>query len=193
MTSFTHTGSTFEKIVGHDRCRIQSSIHWRKLRIYIAYSSGEIKLWKFQWRHSRIPEVLLKKMFGMIYVEFNSLFTGAYWPYILLIAAEKLIFEHFNDVIRAYRKYFRKRCLQTKCAELDSVLTAINCTSIWRAVIEIFAFKAVFDVISAHFSGTGSAIKPIRKTIFTIHILYTLCKFQLSSPYSRFWKLMWEE
>ena len=46
---------------------------------------------------------------------------------------------------------------------------------------------------SAHISGTGSAIKPIRKTIFTIHILYILCKFQLSSPYSRFWKLMWEE
>ena len=39
-----HTRSTFEKIVEHDICRIQSSIHWRKLRIYIAYSSGEIKL-----------------------------------------------------------------------------------------------------------------------------------------------------
>ena len=153
MTSFAHTGSTFEKNVGHDICRIQSSIHWRKLRIYIAYSSGEIKLCKFQWRHSRIPEVhvLLKKLFGMIYAEFNSLFTGAYWAYILLIAAEKFNFEHFNDVIRAYRKYFRKRCLHTKCAEFDFVLTAINCASIWWAVIEIFAFKAVFDVISAIF------------------------------------------
>ena len=44
MTSFAHTGSTFEKIVGHDICKIQFSIHVRKLRIYIAYSSGEIKL-----------------------------------------------------------------------------------------------------------------------------------------------------
>ena len=39
-----YTGSTFEKIVGHERCRIKSSSHWRKLRIYIAYSSGVIKL-----------------------------------------------------------------------------------------------------------------------------------------------------
>ena len=49
MTSFVHTGSTLLK---HEISRIKSSIHWRKLRINIAYSSGEIKLWKFQWRHS---------------------------------------------------------------------------------------------------------------------------------------------
>ena len=145
MTSFAHTGSTFEKLL------------------------------------------------GMIYAEYNPLFTGANCAYILLIAAEKLNFENFNDVIRAYRKYFWKRYLHTKCADINSVLTATNCTSIWWAVIEIFAFKAVFDVISVHISGTGSAIKPIRKIIFTIRILYILCKFQLSSPYSRFWKLMWEE
>ena len=31
------------------------------------------------------------------------------------------------------------------------------------------------------------------KTIFTIYILHILYKFQLCSPYSRFWKLMLEE
>ena len=36
----------------------------------------------------------------------------------------------------------------------------------------------------AYISGTGSAIAKIRKTIFTIHKLYILCKFQLCSPYS---------
>ena len=45
----------------------------------------------------------------------------------------------------------------------------------------------------AYISGTGSAIAKIRKTIFTIHKLYILCKFQLCSPYSGFWKLMLEE
>ena len=45
----------------------------------------------------------------------------------------------------------------------------------------------------AYISGTGSAIAKIRKTIFTIYKLYILCKFQLCSPYSGFWKLMLEE
>ena len=65
------------------------------------------------------------------YAEYNPLFTGANCAYILLIAAEKLNFENFNDVIRAYRKYFRKRCLHTKCAVFNFVLTATNCASIW--------------------------------------------------------------
>ena len=38
----------------------------------------------------------------------------------------------------------------------------------------------------AYISGTGSASAKIRKTIFTIYILYITCKFQLCSPYSRF-------
>ena len=42
-----HTGSTFEKLSKPDWCRIKSFIHWRKLRINIAYNSGEIKLWNF--------------------------------------------------------------------------------------------------------------------------------------------------
>ena len=62
MKSFAYTGSTFEKLLQHDVSSIYSSIHWRKLRINIAYSSVEIKLWKFQWRHLRIPEVLSKKL-----------------------------------------------------------------------------------------------------------------------------------
>ena len=43
---------------------------------------------------------------------------------------EKQNFENFNDVIRAYRKYFQKSYLQTKCMEFDSVLPAANCSSI---------------------------------------------------------------
>ena len=96
MTSFAHTGSTFEKLLKPDWCRIQSFIHWRKLRINIAYSSGEIKLW------------------------------------------------NFNDVIRAYRKYF---CLQMKCVEFDSVLPATSCLSISLTVPGLFTFKRIYDVI----------------------------------------------
>ena len=32
----------FRKIVEREICRIKSSTHWRKLRINIAYNSGEI-------------------------------------------------------------------------------------------------------------------------------------------------------
>ena len=60
MMSFAHTGSTFEKLLQYDICRIKSSIHLRKLRINIVYSSGEFKFFKFQLRPSRIPEVLWK-------------------------------------------------------------------------------------------------------------------------------------
>ena len=66
----------------------------------------------------------------MIDAEFSSLFTGANCVLILLIVMEKLNFENFNDVIRAYRKYFRKSYLQTKCVEFDSVLPATGCSSI---------------------------------------------------------------
>ena len=63
MTSFTHSGSTSEKVVA--AWLMQNFVLYLlayKLRINIAYSNGEIKLWKFQWRHSRIPEVLSKKL-----------------------------------------------------------------------------------------------------------------------------------
>ena len=42
MTPFGHTGSTFVKVMEQEICRSKSSIHWRKLRLNIAYSSGEI-------------------------------------------------------------------------------------------------------------------------------------------------------
>ena len=100
----------FQTLFPHEICRIKSFIHWRKLRINIAYSSGEIKLWNLYWRHSHIPEVLSKSCLSMKYAELSPLFTGTNSAYILLIAAEKLNFENFNDVIRAYRKYFWKNC-----------------------------------------------------------------------------------
>ena len=65
----------------------------------------------------------------MTYAKFSPLFTGANCAYILIKAAEKLI-QNFNDVIRAYLKYFRKKLSDAKYAEFDSVLTATNCASI---------------------------------------------------------------
>ena len=61
--------------------------------------------------------------------------------------AEKLNFEIFNDVIHAYRKYFRKSCLHTKCVEFDYVLPAKTSASIALTVFRLFAFKAIYDVI----------------------------------------------
>ena len=63
----------------------------------------------------------------------------------LLIVAEKLNFEMFNDVIRAYRKYLRKSCLRTKCVEFNSVHPATNCASISLTVLGLFAFEAIYD------------------------------------------------
>ena len=63
---------------------------------------------------------------------------------------EKLNFENFNDVIRAYRKYSRKSYLQTQYLEFDSVLPATNCSSISLTVLDLFAFKAIYDVISVN-------------------------------------------
>ena len=83
----------------------------------------------------------------MIDTEFSSLFTGANCALISLIVLEELNFEKFNDVIRAYRKYFRKSYLQTKCVEFDSVLPATNCSSISLTVLGLFAFKGIYDVI----------------------------------------------
>ena len=44
MTTLAHTGSNSEKLLKREICKIKSSTHWHKLRINIAYSSGEIKL-----------------------------------------------------------------------------------------------------------------------------------------------------
>ena len=81
----------------------------------------------------------------MIDAEFSSLFTDANCALILLIVMEKLNFEKFNDVIRAYRKYFLKSYLQTKCVEFDSVLPATIYISL--TVLGLFAFKGTYDVI----------------------------------------------
>ena len=83
----------------------------------------------------------------MIDAEFSPLFTGANCALILLIVMEKLNFENFYDVIRAYRKYFRQSYLQTKCVEFDSVLPATNFSSISLTVLGLFALKEIYDVI----------------------------------------------
>ena len=83
----------------------------------------------------------------MIHAEFSSLFTGANCALVLLIVMEKLIFENLNDVICAYRKYFRKSYLQTKCVEFNSVLPVTNCSLISLTVLGLFAFRGIYDVI----------------------------------------------
>ena len=117
------------------------------MRINIVNSSGENKLWKFQWHHSRIRKCFRKSCCSMIDAEFSPLFTGENCALILLTVMEKLNFENFNDVIRAYRKYFRKSYLQTKCVEFDSVPAATNCSSISLTGLGLFAFKGIYDVI----------------------------------------------
>ena len=44
MTPLARTGFTSEKLLKREICRIKASTKWGKLRINIAYSSGEIKL-----------------------------------------------------------------------------------------------------------------------------------------------------
>ena len=133
MTSFAHTGSTFKKVFAA----------WYMQNL-VLYSLRRYQTLKFQWRHSRIPEVLSKKF---LKPDIIPLFTGENCALILLIVAEISDIEIFNDVIRAYRKYFRKSCLQTKCVEMDSVLPATNCSSISLTVLMLFAFKVIYDVI----------------------------------------------
>ena len=66
----------------------------------------------------------------MIYAELNPLFTGANCADVLLKTAEKLEFEHFNDVICAYRNYFRKSCCSMIYAEFSPIFTGANCAYI---------------------------------------------------------------
>ena len=105
MTSFAQTRSTFKKLVEHEICTIKSSIHWWKLRINIAYSSC---LQSNKTLKSLMTSFAHTALLRMIHAEFSPLCTGTTCAYILLIATEKLEFENFNDVIRAYRKYFKK-------------------------------------------------------------------------------------
>ena len=147
MKSFAHTGSTFKKLLQHDISSINSSIQWRKLRINIAYSSVEIKLWKFQWRHLRIPEVLSKKLLKPDWYRIQSFIHCRKLRIYIAYSSGEIKLWNFNDVIRAYRKYFWKNCLQMKCVEFDSVLPATSCLSISLTVPGLFTFKRIYDVI----------------------------------------------
>ena len=147
MTPFAHTGSTCKKLLKREICRIKSSTHWRKLRINIAYSSGEIKLWIFQWHHSSIPEVHSKKLLKADWYRKGSCIHWRKMHINIAYNSGEIKLWHFNDVIREYRKYFRKSCLQTKCVEFDSVLPVTNCSSISLTVPGLFALKGIYDVI----------------------------------------------
>ena len=147
MTSFVNTGST---LLTHELSRIKSSIHGRKLRINIAYSSGEIKLWKYQWRHSRIPKVLSKKLFQH---EICRIKSSIHWNKLCIYTAYssgKLNFEKFNDVIHAYRKFFQKICCSMKYEEFSLLFICANCAYILRIAAEKLNFENFNDVICAY-------------------------------------------
>ena len=103
MTTFAHTGNTFEKFLQHN-----------------------------------------------IYAEFSPLFTAANCAWILSTAAVKLIFENFNDVICAYRKYFQRSCLSLTDAEFSPLFTGANCALILLIVVEKSDFEIFNDVIRAY-------------------------------------------
>ena len=86
----------------------------------------------------------------MIYAELNPLFTGANCAYVLLITAEKLEFEHFNDVICSYRKYFRKSCCSMIDVEFSPLFTGANCAYIFSTAAVKLNFENFNDVIRAY-------------------------------------------
>ena len=148
MTSFAHTGSTFETFF--------AAWYMQNLVLYslpqAAHKYCQQQQWKLNFENFSYVFCAYRKYFrkscwSLIDAELSPLFTGAYCALILLIVTEKSDFEIFNDLIRAYRKYFRKSCLQTKCVEFYSVLPATNCLSISLTVLMLFTFNGIYDVI----------------------------------------------
>ena len=147
------------------------------MRINIANSSGEINILIFNdvnrayrkyfrkrylidaefiplFTGTNCALILTSGLQGSVNVHRGTLLLVPQWQcissfvfYILLIVAEKSNFEIRNDVIRAYRKYFRKSCLSKKCVKFDSVLPATNCASISLTVPELLSFEGTYDVI----------------------------------------------
>ena len=69
---------------------------------------------------------------------------------VLLIAAEKLNFENFNDVVCEYRNYIRKSCSSLIDAEFSPLFTGANCALILLIVAEKSNFENFNDVIRAY-------------------------------------------
>ena len=65
-------------------------------------------------------------------------------------AAVKLNFENFNDVICAYRMYFRKSSWSLIDAEMIPLFTGANCALILLTVAEISDIEIFNDVIRAY-------------------------------------------
>ena len=62
----------------------------------------------------------------------------------------KLNFENFNDVIRAYRKYFQKSCCSMIDAEFSSLFTGANCALVLLIVMQKLNVENFNDVIRAY-------------------------------------------
>ena len=148
MTSFAHTGSTFEKVVAawYKQYLLLYSLA-QTAHKYCLTAAEKLNFENFNDVIRAYRKYFRKSCCSLIDAEFSPLFTGANCALILLIVMEKSNFEIFNDVIRAYRKYFRKSCLQMKCVEFDSVLPATSCSSISLTVPGLFTFKGIYDVI----------------------------------------------
>ena len=120
------------------------------MRINIVNSSGEIKLCKFQSNHSRIPEVISKKL---LQHDKCSIYSFIHWRNLrinIAYSSVEINFENFNDVIRAYRKYFLKSCSSQIDAEFSPLFTGANCALILLIVAEKSNFEIFTDVIRAY-------------------------------------------
>ena len=98
MTSLAHTVSTLETLLKPDWCKIQSFIHWRKLRINIAYSSGEIILGNFMTSYAHTGSTF-EKVVQMKCVEFDSVLPDTNCSSISLIVPGLFTFKGIYDVI----------------------------------------------------------------------------------------------
>ena len=81
----------------------------------------------------------------------------------------KLNFENFNDVIRAYWKYFRKSCWSLIDAEFSPLFTRANCALILLIVAEKSNFKMFNDVIITLFLFN---ILKLLSSYYFVHLSY---------------------
>ena len=157
MTPLAHTGSTFEKLLKREICKIKSSTHWLKLRIFIAYSSGEIKLWKFQWRHSRLPEVLSKKL---LKCEICRIKSSTHWRKLrinIVNSSGEIKLWKFKSNHSRIPEVISKKLLQhDKC----SIYSSIH----WRKLRINIAYSSVeikLKISMTSFAHTGSTFEKV--------------------------------
>ena len=157
MTPFAHTGSTFEKLLKREICRINYSTNWRKLRINITNSSGEIKLWKFQWRHSRIPEVLLKKL---LQHDIWRIKSSIHWRKLrinIVNSSGEIKLWKFKWRHSGIPEVLSKSCWILIDAKFSPLFTGANCALILLIVAE----NQTLNFFMTSFAHTGSTFEKV--------------------------------